>query len=240
MINVSAMVPHCAALRDFWNGHQQNPLRIIRSDGHSEVIAVDRFFSKDLGEGDRLALDHCVGTVLDVGAGAGRHSLFLQYLGHEVHAIDVCPELALDVLPERGIHSVEHADIYSYSTKKSFDTILLLGHGLGLAGSLAGLEVLLDRCASLLKPKGTIIADSLDVLKTEEQVHIDYQKKLVKAGHYRGEIKLHLEYGDLVGVEFGWLSIDIETLASVISGWDIELIWGDEAGNYFVQITRSE
>jgi SAM-dependent methyltransferase len=193
-----------------------------------------------MDEGDKLALDRCVGRVLDIGAGAGRHSLFLQTLGYEVHAIDICPELVLEVLPKRGVHSVEHADIFSYSSKNSFDTILLLGHGLGLAGSLTGLGVLLDRCATLLSPGGIIIADSIDVSKTDEQVHIDYQKSLVRTGQYRGEMRFHLEYGDLVGVEFGWLHIDIETLASVTGGWNTELIWEDEAGNYFTQMTKSE
>ena len=240
MIKVSPMAPHCAAMHDYWAGVQQEPLRIIRSDGYEDVIPVDRFFDDELGDGDRQALDRCLGRVLDVGAGAGRHSLYLQAVGHEVYAIDVCSELVSEVLPRRGVRSVEQADIYSYSPKRSYDTILLLGHGLGLAGSLAGLEVLLDRCAQLVRWGGIVIADSLEVSVTEAQVHLTYQENLLRAGRYRGEMSFHLEYGELVGEEFDWLHVDIGTLATVADCWDVELIWEDEAGNYVAKISNPQ
>ena len=55
MIEVSSMTPHCSALRDYWTGEQQNPPRIIRSDGYPDVIPVGRFFSEGMDEGDKLA-----------------------------------------------------------------------------------------------------------------------------------------------------------------------------------------
>jgi len=239
MSNVSSMIPHCAALRDYYNGCQKEPLRIIRSDGHSEVIPVEFFFSEDFSKEDRSVLDLCVGRILDIGAGAGRHSLYLQDKGYDVHAIEVCPELAFDVLPKRGIRSIECADIFSYSSEHEFDTLLLLGHGLGLSGSLLGLRTLLDRCENLLSLNGIIIADSLDVTKTDNQVHTHYQNSLVNMGRYRGEMRFHLEYEDLVGTEFGWLHVDVETLSSVADNWNVELIWEDMTGNYWSKITRA-
>ena len=234
------MVPYCAAMLDFWRGAHRGPLRIIRSDGWEDEIPVAHFFEDDLGEGDRRALGRCVGTVLDAGAGAGRHSLALQAAGHQVHAIDVCPELVTTVLPQRGVLSAERADIFTYCPGRTFDTILLLGHGLGLAGSLAGVEELLACCETLLGWNGVLVADSLDVTRTEARVHLDYQKSLTRAGRYRGEMRMHVEYGDLVGEEFGWLHVDITTLSRIACNWDVEPVWEDRHGNYVAQLANPQ
>ena len=48
------------------------------------------------------ALNLVKGRVLDIGCGAGRHSLYLQERGHDVLGIDVSP-LAIEICKQRGV-----------------------------------------------------------------------------------------------------------------------------------------
>jgi SAM-dependent methyltransferase len=63
--------------------------------------------------------------VLDLGAGAGRHSLHLQSLGHRVTAVDTSPG-AVEVCRARGIGDVLLADLTKLVDKRTWDTILLM------------------------------------------------------------------------------------------------------------------
>ncbi len=74
-----------------------------------------------------------VGAVLDLGAGAGRHSVHLQDWGHEVTAVDASPG-AVAVCRARGIRDVRLADLRSLEADRRWDTVLLMCGNLGLAG----------------------------------------------------------------------------------------------------------
>ena len=52
-----------------------------------------------------IALQHCRGRILDIGAGAGSHSLALQQLGQEVTALEISP-LAAGIIKARGVSQV--------------------------------------------------------------------------------------------------------------------------------------
>ena len=57
---------------------------------------------------EREALEVASGAILDVGAGAGCHSLALQAMEKQVIAIDISP-LAVETMRERGVHDVREA-----------------------------------------------------------------------------------------------------------------------------------
>lgn len=44
---------------------------------------------------EQCLIQRATGAVLDLGAGAGRHSLYLQGLGHDVTAVDISPGAVL-------------------------------------------------------------------------------------------------------------------------------------------------
>lgn len=50
------------------------------------------------------------GALLDVGAGAGLHSLALQHRGIEIMAIDIAPE-CVAIMRERGVRKAEAVDL---------------------------------------------------------------------------------------------------------------------------------
>ena len=66
---------------------------------------------KNLPKIERKALDMVKGQTLDVGAGAGCHSLVLQERSINVTAIDISP-LSVETMKERGIKKVLEQDFF--------------------------------------------------------------------------------------------------------------------------------
>ena len=109
-----AMTLHGKSLLDYYNGDLDAVTILQRDDGYVSELPVKEFF-RDVQEFslDKTALDLCYGHILDIGAGSGIHSLFLQDKGLEVMAIDISPE-AVRVMRERGVVNVHLADIMSF------------------------------------------------------------------------------------------------------------------------------
>ena len=109
---------------------------------------------------EKLALRQARGHVLDVGAGAGCHSLALQDMGIRTTAIDISP-LSVATMRQRGVMHVVEQDFWQMTG--SFDTILMLMNGIGIAGSSNRLPAFFAHLATLLAPGGQVLADSTDV-----------------------------------------------------------------------------
>ena len=231
------MAPHGQALEDEHYGRRQHDLVVEREDGYTDAIPVGEFFAREpINPEEAQALELCRGRVLDVGAGAGRHSLLLQKRDLHVQAIDVSP-LAVRVMRERGVREAQCADFMDCAGGE-FDTILMLGHGLGLCGDLSGLPRWLDHLACLLAAGGQVLADSVDVRDTQRPIHLEYQRALRSAGRYEGEVRFCLRYGDLVGPQLRWLHVDFETLATIAAsrGWRAHMLAQEEGGTYWCSL----
>jgi len=238
-MNPEAMKPYGLALSDYDKGNLSATLIIYRDDGWREELSVSGFFRQpqeyDL---ERTALDLCYGHVLDVGAGSGIHTLFLQERGVVVCAIDVSPE-AVQIMRRRGVLDIRQADVLSFEDGE-FDTVIMMGHGIGVVEDMAGLSSFLKHAPRLLKPSGQILLTSLDVRVTNNPTHLEYQKGNLDSGRYFGEIRMQFEYRSIRGPLFGWLHIDAETLSSYASktGWNCDVVQRQPDGNYLARFTR--
>jgi 2-polyprenyl-3-methyl-5-hydroxy-6-metoxy-1,4-benzoquinol methylase len=58
-----------------------------------DIIPVEVLFRtyEEMPALEQKAMSMCCGKILDVGAGAGPHSIYLSELGHEIQAIDTSP-----------------------------------------------------------------------------------------------------------------------------------------------------
>src|SRR5690606_40448813 len=101
------------------------------------------------------------GRTVDLGAGGGSRALHLQAQAIEVTALEISP-LAGGIMRQRGVARVVQADAFRYAGER-FDTILMLMNGIGLAGTLSGVETLLSQCAKLLNEGGQLLFDSSDI-----------------------------------------------------------------------------
>jgi SAM-dependent methyltransferase len=233
-----SMEVHGAALWAFFEG-ETGAEQIVRTEAGRETRVPVRHFFHTPPEFRTLvnaALARCAGRVLDAGAGSGLHALALQEMGLTVTAVDISPQ-AVEIMRRRGVRDVHCADILSYEGGP-FDTLLMLGHGLGIMESLAGLDRFLARAPRLVSSRGQMLVDSLDVRVTTDPENLAYHEANRRAGRYIGEIRIQLEYAGRSGPYFGWLHLDAETLAehAAAYGWKCEVIAADDAGNYVARL----
>ena len=228
------------ALLDFHHGQQQATVTVHCSAADDEPLPASYFFRSlmQMPELERLALDECRGRVLDLGAGAGCHSLELQSRGFDfVKAVDVSAG-AVQVMSERGVRVVARHDLLAPlpATELPYDTILLLMNGLGLTGTLDGLDNFLGHARTLLAPGGQILATSSDVRYLYEDE--DGSIRINLNGPYYGEVEYSLSYQGKSGEPFPWLFVDAALLndAAETAGFSAEFLSEDENDQYLVRL----
>jgi len=171
---------------------------------------------------EQTALQLAKGKILDVGCGAGSHSLYLQENGLEVIAIDISSN-AIKACELRGIKMARVQNVLDIENEK-FDTILLLMNGTGIFGSLNNTAVYLQKLKSLLAPNGQILIDSSDIIYMFDEA--EDGSKWIPADGYYGELTFSISYKNQIEDPFPWLYLDYNTLqnAAHANGLQCELL----------------
>jgi SAM-dependent methyltransferase len=184
---------------------------------------------------EQKALNASTGHILDLGAGAGSHALYLQSKNQEVTAIDVS-EGAIEVCKQRGINNAFVQDIWTFENKK-FDTILALMNGTGICGKLDQLALFLLKLKSLLSSTGQILIDSSDIIYMYENE--DGEHWIPGDTDYYGEVAFELSYKKEKGDSFPWLYVDFNTLqrCANFNGLHCELLEEGEHYDYLAKLT---
>lgn len=222
---------HGRAIRDYYQNSAPQPLTLHNSYDEPEEMSVEVFFreEEDLSVLEHLALIECQGSVLDLGAGAGAHSLILESRGFDVTALENSPG-CLEVLKHSGVAKVIDQNYQDH--KATYDTVLVLMNGLGLAGTLHGLTPFLLKCKSLLRPGGQLLIDSSDISYL-------YEGGVDRPKGYYGEVRYCYEYKGQKGDWFDWLYVDQKTLATYVQkvGMQLEILHTEETDQYLARIT---
>lgn len=224
------------ALMDFQSGDYSNDIITYSSLEEHDIMALPYLFRdyKNMPEIEQVALDHCNGEVLDIGAGAGCHSLYLQNNGFKVTALDHSPG-AVEVCRKRGIESVVCADFMGYNERK-FDTLLLLMNGIGITGNLEKLKEFLHYSRKLLKENGFMLLDSSDIIYMYETENGAIETEDIH--HYYGEVSFQIEYKGEKSDFFEWLYIDFDTLCTIAKegGFACDLLVTGEHYDYLAKL----
>lgn len=235
------MKPHGRALLDYLNGETSAQIVLAREDGKRMDVPVSLFFR---GPSEFLALDLaaievCRDRVLDLGAGAGSHSLALQERGLSVFALDFLPEACV-AMRRRGVREVHCAHLADFDAEP-FDTILMMMNGIGIVETVAGLRLFLDDIRRLLRPDGQIVFDSADLRCGADLDDQAYQDANRRAGRFWGEYRFHLEYRGETGPEFGALFVDSDRLRAEATnaGWHCDILFRDKEGAYLARLTQA-
>ncbi|WP_310380329.1 class I SAM-dependent methyltransferase [Flavobacterium sp.] len=186
---------------------------------------------------EQRALQLAKGKILDVGCGAGSHSLTLQNDRNlDVTAIDISQN-AIQACVLRGLKKAKVQDVMTLENEK-FDTILLLMNGAGMCGRLRNIPNFLFKLKSLLNPDGQILLDSSDIIYMFDDDD-DGGKWIESQNEYYGEIVFNITYKGEKEKPFDWMFIDYNTLqnAAFANGLQCELSLEGEHYDYLARLS---
>ncbi len=203
------------ALLDHFEGRSAENLTLETDAGtKSPAMPASWFFEPPdrWEQWERDNLDNADGPVLDLGAGAGRASLYMQERGHEVVAVDNSPG-AIQVCKARGVVDARlHDFAETLPNDKLWRTVLLLCGNFGLAGSWQGTRRMLSQLHDICADGAVLLADTVDpTVMTDPDVQ-NYQKRMAAKGEYVGNVTLRLIYGQ---TESPWWDLTNVLIADV-------------------------
>ena len=219
------------AILDFQTNNSPEDLITETSISEADEMSVAYLFRsyEEMPKLEQKALQLAKGKVLDVGCGAGSHSLTLQNDRKlDVTSIDISPN-AIEACQLRGLKKAKVQDVMTVENEK-FDTILLLMNGTGIFGTLKETPLFLEKLKSLLNPSGQILIDSSDIIYMFDDDD-DGGKWIIGNGYY-GELTFTVSYKSEIEETFPWLYLDYNTLqnAAFANGLHCELVL--EGGHY--------
>lgn len=225
------------AIWDYYYQENSEDLQTETSISELDDLPVSYLFRdyQEMNALEKKALDLSFGKVLDVGSGAGSHSIYLQNERKlEVTALDISPK-SIEVCKARGIKNAICEDLLQFS-EKNFDTVLLLMNGTGIFQSLEHIDQYLQKLKSLVVENGQILIDSTDILYMYDQD--EDGGVLVPATGYYGELDYYLHYKGESELPMKWLYLDFDTLenAAFANGFKIQKIEQLE-DSYLAQLT---
>jgi SAM-dependent methyltransferase len=207
--------------------------QIERDDGHISETDASRYFSsyEEWPEYEREAMLEARGRVLDVGLGAGRHSLWLQERGHNGVGIDLAP-LAVEVSRLRGVRDARVMDVTNMSFPDDhFDTVLMMGANLGIVGDIQVIRGVLSGLDRVTTPGSSIIGSTRDPLKTENPVHLVYHERNRQREKPPGLVRIRVNVQDVNGEWFDFLMRGEEVLSDVLEPTNGEVAKIYDSGN---------
>lgn len=228
------------AIRRYRDGSLNVAFELLRSDGHIEVFPVHRMSDwQDLDIVERIAINRCKGSVLDVGAGMGRHARNLVERGLDVTALDIS-EQCVHYLNEIGIANAHTLDA-RFLPQARYDTVLMLGNGLGMLGSIEEVERFMSNLNTVLADGGRLLCDSVDMLVAQHDPFMKIRRKNAMNGRHEGEVQFRIKYDDTVGEPFTWLFLTEDELLSIASslGLSCEVLHKDDSGKFLVEVSQS-
>ncbi|MDP2909336.1 MAG: methyltransferase domain-containing protein [Nanoarchaeota archaeon] len=218
---------------------------VERDDGYICISSGAQAYFQDFKDWPRHqkeAINFSKGKVLDIGAGAGRVSLYLQKKGFDITAIDNSP-LAIKVCKKRGVKKAELLPIEEISKLKpnTFDTVIMFGNNFGLFGNFKKAKNLLGRLYKITTKNAFIIAESNNPYKTNNPVHLLYHKLNKKRGRMPGQLKIRVRFENYTGNWFDYLLVSKEEMRNILkgTGWKIKKFINSKKSSYIAIIGKT-
>jgi SAM-dependent methyltransferase len=178
---------------------------------------------KDWSIIEQKAMGFVKGKVLDVGCGAGRHSLYLQREGFDVVSIDSSP-LAVKVCKLRWVKKAGLMSLEGMSFRPgAFDTILMLGGNFALLGNPRKAGRLLRKFFRMTSNGAVIIGEMRDPYRTDNPIHLDYHKWNRSRGKLSGQSKIKVRFEKTATGWVEWMLVSKEEVERLLrgTGWAV-------------------
>ncbi len=210
------------ALLSYLSGNRDAALLVHTEGAASYEVPVSIFFRPaDYYPIDKHALTLCKGKVLEIGAGVGEHTMYLQNSGFDVTALDIS-SVACDIMRKRGINSVINQDIFNEKFDSHFDCWLLLGRSIGMVGGVPRLLTFLRLAEQNLSDTGQVILNSINCASEPITRKLSFE--------FLGEESSAVE----------WLDIDSISLeiAALECGFSTEILRVEDDGHYLAVLRK--
>ena len=228
------------AILDYQTNNSPENLITETSISDEDEMSVEYLFRSfvEMPKLEQKALNMCFGKILDIGCGAGSHSLYLENeMNLEVTSIDIS-ENAIKACQLRGLNNAKVQNVLDLDTHtEKFDTILLLMNGTGIFGTLSETSKYLQKLKSLLNENGQVLIDSSDLIYMFDDEELEDVKK---SNQYYGEIIFSIKYKKKKEIPFPWLYLDFNTLQHAANsiGLQCEKILEGENFDYLAKISH--
>lgn len=228
------------AILDYQTNNSPEDIITETSISEEDEMSVAYLFRSfpEMPEIEQKALELSKEKVLDIGCGAGSHSLYLQNeRGLNVTSIDISAN-AIECCKLRGLKNSIQIDIMDLDADTNkFDTILLLMNGTGIFGTLEKVPTFLQKLKSLLNPGGQILIDSSDIIYMFDED--EDGGKWIPSDNYYGEVTFSITYKGEKENSFEWLYLDYNTLqnAAYDNSFKCELIKEGEHFDYLARLS---
>ncbi len=218
---------------------------VERDDGFFSASSGARRYLSEYGDWpphEHEAMKYVRGKVLDIGCGAGRHSLYLQEHGFEVVGVDNSP-LAIEVCRSRGLRNAHVLSTTQITSRLGvFDSILMMGSNFGLFGSFKRARWLLGRFHRITSHDARIIAETTDPYETDTPEHLEYHRFNRQRGRMGGQLRFRVRYKKYVTPFFDYLLVSKEEMQQILdgTGWLVsQFIDGQPRGRYIAVIGKA-
>ena len=198
-----------------------------RDDGYIAAYATEprRYFLEyeDWQLHEKRAMEFVKGKVLDIGCGAGRHSLYLQKKGFDVLGIDLSP-LAVKVCKLRGVKRAKVMSIEdAVFPPNTFDTLVMLGCNFSVFGSFKKAQRLLKKLHKITSRSALIIAETRDPYQTDNPAYLEYYELNKQRKRMAGQLRGRVRFEKYASKWFDWLMVSKEEMKEILHGtkWQV-------------------
>lgn len=216
---------------------------VERDDGFIQAAPTTLYFAEyaDWPPNHQETMGYVGRRVLDIGCGAGRHGLYLQAQGCDALGIDLSPK-AIQICRERGLKRTQVLPITGISSKLGqFDTILMLGNNFGLfANPTRARWLLRHRFHSLTCDGARVLAESFDIYRTDDPLHLAYHERNRQRGRLAGQIRLRIRHKTARTPWFDYLMVSPEEMTGILegTGWQVDQFIHADDGRYTAVIEK--
>ncbi|MFC5366513.1 class I SAM-dependent methyltransferase [Salinirubrum litoreum] len=208
---------------------------VYRDGDAVQDAAIREFYflpESEWSERERRDVDSLSGPVLDLGCGAGRHTLALQDRGVEVLATDVSPH-AVQAASERGVTHAVQMDMFDLRLPDdAYRSVLALGTQVTVAGSLGRLADFFAEVDRVTTDDATVLVDGYDPTDPTCADLLGYRAD-PREGLARRSFRF--QYGDEFGDPIEMLLFSPERLRDALAGtaWRVaDLLDADDFAHF--------
>ncbi|MCL5950886.1 MAG: class I SAM-dependent methyltransferase [Chloroflexi bacterium] len=199
-----------------------------REDGFRWPEDISWYFTpyREFPQYERAALTSVRGRVLDLGCGAGRHSLYLQRHGLDVTACDASASIA-ELARTRGVRHVRVVGACGRTPfdDSAFDTVLLFGNNLGICGTRSRFRRMLRELHRITSKDGLLLATTRSPNAADPR-ELKYMQGNLARGRAEGQLRLRLVFEGQTSPWFHLLLLSPTDLLREANtqGWRVERV----------------